>query len=126
MQIARAGNPLRSRIGTMGTVDVAMEGRSLLPQIRGQESGPEFVVTEVRRGPADPGYRSIRTESWKLIESLAGERQLYNLMDDPMEKVNLAGQDTSRAEGMSRTLRDWVQMHLKDGDKDPMRIVFGK
>jgi arylsulfatase A-like enzyme len=99
-----------------------MAGRSLLPQARGEEKGPEFIVTEVRRGPSDPGYRSVRTKSWKLIESLAGERQLYNLDDDPVEKIDLADAQLARVEEMSRVLHEWIEQHLEDGEEDPMRI----
>ena len=113
---------LRSRIGCSLVVDVDMEGRSLLPQARGEEKGPAFIVTEVRRGPSDPGYRSVRTKSWKLIESLAGERQLYNLDDDPVEKIDLADAQPARTEEMSRALHEWIEQHLEDGEEDPMRI----
>jgi len=118
--------PLRSRIGTMGAVDVAMKGRSLLPQVRGEAPGPELIVAEVRRGPADPGYRSLQSSSWKLIERLGGERELYHLGDDPLEKVNLADREAERADGMSQKLHAWVQSHLKDGEKDPMRSAYGE
>ena len=122
MGITAGGQPLRSRIGTSTEVDVRMDGRSLLPQIRGDEHGPEFIVTEVRRGPSDPGYRSVRTRSWKLIENLAGERELYNLDDDPLEKINLAHKQPSRADDTSKVLHNWVEQHLKRGEQDPMRI----
>ena len=120
--ITGGDGPLRSRIGCSLVVDVNMEGRSLLPQVRGEEKGPEFIVTEVRRGPTDPGYRSVRTKFWKLIESLAGERKLYNLDDDPVEKIDLADAQPGRAEEMSRVLHEWIEQHLEDGQEDPMRI----
>lgn len=116
------GKPLRSGIGTRGMVNVEMEGRSLLPGIRDQAQGPEFIVTEVRRGPSDPGYRSVRTRSWKLIESLAGEKELYNLDADPLEQINLTDAESSRAGDMSKVLHDWIAQHLKGGRPDPMRV----
>lgn len=122
MGIGASSEALRSRIGTSLTVDVHMEGHSLLPQIRGEQSGRTSIVTEVRRGPPDPGYRSLREGAWKLIESLAGERQLYDLERDPVEKVNLAQSEAPRCEDMSRRLRAWVGEHLRDGEQDPMRI----
>ena len=103
-------------------VEVSMEGRSLLPQIGGQEGGPESIVTEVRRGPGDPGLRALTTGSWKLIESLAGELQLYDRESDPMEKINLAEEHPARAASMSGLLHDWVREHLHDRERDPMRI----
>jgi len=122
MGIAAPGRTLHSRIGTALTVDVRMEGRSLLPQIRGDQPGRRFMVAEVRRGPPDPGYRSFREGAWKLIENLAGERQLYDLEWDPVEKVNLAQSEASRCEDMSLRLQAWVGEHLHGGAQDPMRI----
>ena len=127
MGIAHEGKTISSHIGAPvftpggGVVEVNMEGNSLLPFIRGERERREFIVTEVRRGPSDPGYRSLMAGQWKLIESLAGEKQLYYLEDDPLEKVNLAQNDLSRAETMSKKLKEWVQEHLKDKEKDPMR-----
>jgi len=127
MGIARPGTALTSRIGAYSdpetaAVEVSMEGRSLLPRISGLESAPESIVTEVRRGPGDPGLRSIKTGNWKLIESLASARELYNLTDDPMEKINLAEQDAARADEMSAQLVQWVKAHVKEGEPDPMRV----
>jgi len=127
MGIWDGAEPIRSHLGpssrSAGTeaVDVVMEGRSLLPQIRGEAQGRQSIVTEVRRGPSDPGYRSLRSGAWKLIENLAGEQQLYNLDDDPVEKVNLAEQDSSRAGKMSQELGEWVRERLGGDKQDPMR-----
>ena len=121
MGIGEPGKPLRSRIGTNPPVDVQFAGRSLLPQIQGDDVAPDHIITEVRRGPQDPGCRSVRTATHKLIETLKGERQLYDLNDDPLEKVNLADQDTPRADEMSTVLQSWLVRHLADGREDPMR-----
>ena len=37
-----------------------------------------------------PAYVGFRTTEWKYIEYETGERELYNLMDDPYEMENLA------------------------------------
>ena len=102
--------------------EVRMEGHTLLPQISGERAGREFAITEVRRGPRDPGYRALITQPWKFILNLAGERQLYHREDDPMEKINLAEKDGDRAEEMYRALQQWIQVHLEEGETDPMRI----
>jgi N-acetylglucosamine-6-sulfatase len=38
-----------------------------------------------------PGYMGIRTTEWKYIEYETGERELYDLVNDPYEMNNLAG-----------------------------------
>ena len=129
MGIGGEGKPVNARLGdyfqnwdSKGLTEVHMEGRSLLPHARGEHEERDSIVTEVRRGPADPGYRALITKPWKHIENLAGERQLYNRDDDPMEKINLVEGDPSRAEAMSGQLHQWVQEHLPEDGKDPMRI----
>jgi arylsulfatase len=104
-----------------GRFSVQMEGQSLLPHIRGERGGREFAVNEVRRGPQDPGYRTLIQGPWKLIESLSGERQLYNREADPMEKINLAAQEPDRTKDMATQLHGWVAQHL-NGNPDPMRV----
>ena len=42
--------------------------------------------------------------------------------DDPMEKVDLAGDNPSMSEEMSRQLHRWVEEHLGKDESDPMRI----
>lgn len=126
MRIARSGQPLQTHISCYqtwpgGVIDVSMEGVSLLKRIHGEQESPGSIVTEVRRGPGDPGYRVLRSEHWKLIESLGGDKELYNLRDDPMEKTNLANQYSGRTEAMSRQLQDWIKSHLEKGQPDPMR-----
>ncbi|MCJ7434138.1 MAG: DUF4976 domain-containing protein, partial [Anaerolineales bacterium] len=39
-----------------------------------------------------PSYVGFRTKEWKYVEYETGERELYNLLDDPFELSNLAAQ----------------------------------
>jgi len=39
-----------------------------------------------------PDYVGFRTKEWKYVEYETGERELYNLIDDPFELNNLAAQ----------------------------------
>ena len=39
-----------------------------------------------------PSYVGFRTKEWKYVEYETGERELYNLIDDPFELDNLASQ----------------------------------
>ena len=40
-----------------------------------------------------PEYTGFRTKEWKYVEYVTGERELYNLLNDPFEMDNLAYQD---------------------------------
>jgi len=40
-----------------------------------------------------PNYTGFRTKEWKFVEYDTGERELYNLLEDPYEMNNLAHQD---------------------------------
>lgn len=115
------GSHERGRATADGEV-VTMEGRSLVDHVNGRERGPDYIVMEVRRGPGDPGLRALIRDPWKLIENLAGQLELYNRHDDPMEKINLAEEQSSRAEEMSQMLHKWVRSHLEEGEPDPMRV----
>lgn len=83
-----------------------IDGRSLEPVLKG-------VKTEVH--PFIYGYfrksqRMIRTPRYKLIDyPLADRRQLFDLQDDPHERVNLIsrGEHQQLAEDLMNQLNDW-------------------
>lgn len=100
---------------------VEMCGLSLLPVISGEKGLPDNMVTEIRRGPKDKGYRVYREGDWKLIRSMLGERELYNVIDDPMEKVNLADVNKAKADDLSAKLDKWIDSYL-NGKEDPILV----
>jgi len=120
--VAQGEETVRSRIGTSLEIEVRMDGRSLLPQVHGADAGREFVVTEVRRGPSDPGYRVFVTGGWKYMETLTGKRELYLLTEDPLEKVNLVEHDPDVAARMAASLAEWKHAHLGPDQPDPMLV----
>jgi len=65
----------------------AMHGRSLMPLIRGEvPSIRDVIVTGYHEAPD----RCIRTVEWSYIRRPEGQPdELYNLIEDPQEKVNL-------------------------------------
>lgn len=129
MGVLPADRPVSSHLGSSMlnperySVEVDFAEESLLPRIYQETEHQKAIVTEVRRGPSDPGYRSFKTDDWKLIEGLDGTQQLYDLQQDPLEKINLAHQHPGRTETMSQQLHQWVQSHLGEDQEDPMRLV---
>ncbi len=93
------------------------QGHSLLPQIRGElEKFSSPVYCQTNKG----GYQSteemkkiklrcIRTKEWKLISTTSPEEviyELYNLINDPDEKVNVVKQYPLIANGLKKKLQE--------------------
>ncbi len=112
----------------------AMEGRSLLPILRGQapepwpvfaESGkanyPEEVKRRVRFDVAGR-FRTVLLGNWKLIwtpgQSPELEYELFDLAADPGETHNLYRDDHPEGTKLRRLLRQWIRA-LDDRTAEP-------
>ena len=86
-----------------------MEGKSLLPWVRGQASGNvhETVFAEWHR----PGVRMARSEEWKYVLYQDGAEELFHLAEDPSESKNLAGNPEYKAE--LEAFREELKEHIK-------------
>ena len=70
-----------------------LDGLSLRPALEGGDLGRDLLFTEYhsKQQWANP-MRGVRDERWKLTVYLdSGERELYDLVEDPHETVNRAG-----------------------------------
>lgn len=56
---------------------------------------------------------SLRRGEWKLVWTKGGERELFNLADDPEEKVDLAGEQPDLVEELTKVLES---EQAKDGE----------
>ncbi len=68
--------------------DIRVDGRSLLPLLRGGESPWRAEILLEHWGGPSVAWSAVRTERWKYIESESGERELYDLTADPYELTN--------------------------------------
>ena len=95
-------------------VVAGLEGRSLLPLLRGAggEDAEAFRYAFSEAGHRPSYYRSVQDRGWKLVQSLGGGRRrqpspprlaLYDLAADPLETRDLA---TSRPEEVRRLRRE--------------------
>jgi len=88
-----------------GEIPVDWNGRSLLSNIRDEKSKPpnrDYVIFEwdfrelyenkdsKKLAPEESNLAVIRTDEWKYVHFPAFAPLLYNLKNDPHEKVNLA------------------------------------
>ncbi len=68
-----------------------MEGRSLVPALRGEDIAVVPVISEYHgEGIMRPSFM-VRNADWKYIYCHGSDPQLFNLVDDPDEWNNLAG-----------------------------------
>jgi N-acetylglucosamine-6-sulfatase len=98
LEMRGPGIPAGEKVGAMAInadlaptiVDVAnanpgliMDGRSLIPvaQNPGIAQGRELLIEE-------PGFKAIRTEGYMYAEHSSGEKELYDLQNNPFELVS--------------------------------------
>lgn len=88
----------------------AVDGRSLVPLLRGQEvrNVPLFWHYPHYSNQGGVPGGAIRDGEWKLIEFYEdGRMELYHLASDPGEKLNLVKKHASRAKDMHQKLASW-------------------
>lgn len=86
-----------------GRMPVPMEGRSLVPVLRGeQRPGHDVIAWHCRRG------RAIQMGDWKLVRPADNRPwELYDLTTDIGETRNLAGQQPDRVALMVAKYEEW-------------------
>ena len=99
-------------------LDTEVDGRSLLPLLKGTESGGERpVISEyLGEGTIEP-IRMVRWRHYKYITVNGYPPQLFDLHADPDETVNAAGRpEHAAAEATLRELaaKDWDGPALKN------------
>lgn len=115
------------KLNTVGyTIPVEFEGNALLPVAEGKKGTErDFVVAEMRRSPKEPGVRAIFDGEWKLLARPTDEPiELYNLKDDPMEKVNIIDRYPEKRDELLQKLKEWKKAHIGEGVADPMIEVY--
>lgn len=104
--------------------DPALPGTSFAPYLRGgADEGSGAVVVYDEYGPA----RMVRTKQWKYVHRCPyGAHELYDLVNDPMEHVNLIDNPAYQAQvvELRAQLTDWFCCYVDpkiDGAHEPVR-----
>ncbi len=105
--------------------DIPFDGRSLTPMVRGEVNSHEssFYITEctwMRK-------HGWRTPEWKLMRALEPDFhfkpavELYNLVEDPDENVNLASEAPGVVEALTGQMEAWIaRREAETGLPNPM------
>jgi arylsulfatase A-like enzyme len=72
----------------------AVQGRSLVPLMRGKDDAPEIAYAELY------AHESLRAGRMKVIQSEGRPAELYDLAADPGERRDLAAERPEEAEKM--------------------------
>lgn len=81
-----------------------LQGRSLLPLLRGEETAPRDVVTALSRFPP-LSSRALRRGDWKYVHRYRdGKHALFDLARDPGEQRNLLAERPDKAHELAASL----------------------
>jgi len=82
LELANDGRPLHAEVVT--------DGRSLVPHLTGNPGHDEVIGEYMGEGASAPGIM-IRRGAFKFVFCPTDPDQLYDVVNDPLERVNLAG-----------------------------------
>jgi arylsulfatase A-like enzyme len=86
-----------------GNAIVPMEGRSLLPALRGEKPQPRTLCWE------HEGNRAVREDDWKLVSLRDGPWELYDMGTDRTELKNLAASHPELVGRLSKQWDEWAE-----------------
>lgn len=95
--------------GSQPDARLPLDGRSLMPHLRGQAAHDEAIGEYMAEGSKTP-LVMIRRGAWKFVYSENDICMLYNLQNDPSERTNLAGHAAHQAtvqEFMNEVRQRW-------------------
>ncbi len=101
-------------------IDHAIEGRSFLNTLLGQQPEEERQLYFIRREGGlrygGQAYYALRLGDWKLLKNSPYQpMELYNLKKDPLEKNNVIEQEPE----MHEKLNNLLMLHIQQGGKVP-------
>ncbi len=111
--------------GAKPPADRKIDGRSLMPLLRGETKGwpDRTLYTQWHRGDAPELFRACaaRTQKYKLVDG----KELYDLEADPGEQRDLAAQEPQVVARMRKGVEEWFKDVSSERGYDPPRIHLG-
>jgi hypothetical protein len=103
----------------------AIDGRSLMPLLRGNAAGwpDRTLFTQWHRGDEPQPFRdcAARTQRYKLVNG----KELYDLAEDPAESSDIAGKRPEIAARLRKATGDWFRDVSSTRGYAPPRIALG-
>ncbi|RMH41988.1 MAG: hypothetical protein D6689_09535 [Deltaproteobacteria bacterium] len=100
-------------------VPPAFAGRSLVPYLAGEPVDPRPAFAELLPAPSwNHEWKMMVTADgrWKIIYRISDNRwELYDLADDPEERVDRFAADPARAAALRDRLLEWIEVDLPRG-----------
>jgi len=98
--------------------DITIRGRDITPLLRGKKiewNNDLYVEYSMKHG-ATTHMRAWRTENWKYLIDFAspGREELYDLVGDPEENINLAKSEEPQHVRMRKELGEKIRDRMKD------------
>lgn len=84
----------------------AFDGKSLLPLLTGESEKHHKTLYWSEGG--NSGEWAVRQGNWKL-HALKNQQELFNLAEDPGEKMNLAAKHPERVQALNREFNRWIE-----------------
>ena len=105
--------------------DRKIDGRSLMPIVRGDSGGwaDRTMFFQWHRGNVPEMHRAAcaRNQRWKLVEG----RELYDLENDPAESKNVAAANPEIAARLRKEYEEWFRDVSAERNFQPPRIPLG-
>ena len=91
-------------IGVQPPAETSFDGKSLLPLLTGQSKTHHETLFWSKGGD---GEWAVRRGDWKL-RAVQGQRELFNLAEDPSERTNLADSRPEMVKTLGRAFDAWI------------------
>jgi arylsulfatase len=79
-----------------------LEGRSLLPALRGEPAAPRSLFWE------HEGHRAVRDGRWKLVARKGQPWELYDIEADRVELHDLSAREPDRVARLANAWSEWA------------------